>query len=302
MVFSKRAMIALLVETREKITTETGGVFLGKYFKGVWYVVETIDPGPKAIFKTAYFEYDQDYINHLINKISRLYNHQLDLVGLWHRHPGSLDTFSMTDDGTNTKYAEMDVNGAISGLVNIDPEFRLTMYHVSLPLHYDKIDWEVNDKLIPKEILNLKDDNECCSQMGLVYRQKTSKTNSFAEAFRNARKNRVISNIHNYLEKRTIANSKPLDARGFEGELPVEEILESIESDLDFMQENKIDFVVKIGEDGLLNLEIREGNDSIMFAFGKNDETIVFIYNEITFKYVEGLFERASVSERRCLK
>ena len=75
-VFSKRAMTALLVETREKITTETGGVFLGKYESGVWYIVETIDPGPNSIFKPAYFEYDQDYINHLINKVSRLYKNQ----------------------------------------------------------------------------------------------------------------------------------------------------------------------------------------------------------------------------------
>ena len=65
-VFSKRAMTALLVETREKITTETGGVFLGKYESGVWYIVETIDPGPNSIFKPAYFEYDQDYMENVM--------------------------------------------------------------------------------------------------------------------------------------------------------------------------------------------------------------------------------------------
>ena len=92
-VFSERAFTSILVETQEKIRTETGGVFLG-YRKGdVWYVIESIDPGPNSVFQPAYFEYDQDYINHLINKVSRLYSLQLDLIGLWHRHPGSYDSF-----------------------------------------------------------------------------------------------------------------------------------------------------------------------------------------------------------------
>ena len=43
-VFSERAFTSILVETQEKIRTETGGVFLG-YRKGdVWYVIESIDP------------------------------------------------------------------------------------------------------------------------------------------------------------------------------------------------------------------------------------------------------------------
>lgn len=110
-VFSERAFTSILVETQEKIRTETGGVFLG-YRKGdVWYVIESIDPGPNSVFQPAYFEYDQDYINHLINKVSRLYSLQLDLIGLWHRHPGSYDSFSGTDDGTNTKYLRAIENG-----------------------------------------------------------------------------------------------------------------------------------------------------------------------------------------------
>ena len=127
-VFSERAFTSILVETQEKIRTETGGVFLG-YRKGdVWYVIESIDPGPNSVFQPAYFEYDQDYINHLINKVSRLYSLQLDLIGLWHRHPGSYDSFSGTDDGTNTKYAELNEQGAISTLLHTIIMSALTTY------------------------------------------------------------------------------------------------------------------------------------------------------------------------------
>ena len=155
-VFSDRAFAAVMAETAEKIKTETGGLFLGSFENGVWYVIEAIDPGPKSIFEIAYFEYDQQYTQHLINKIANLYDKKLSLIGLWHRHPGSFDQFSSTDDGTNAKYARMRKEGAISALVNIDPKFRLTMYHVNQPCRYSIIEYDVGNYLIPDELLQYK--------------------------------------------------------------------------------------------------------------------------------------------------
>ena len=146
-IFSARAYAALLSEVLDEVQTETGGVLLGYWDDGVWQVVESVDPGPSSRFETAYFEYDQDYVNHLINKLSRIYEKQLDLIGLWHRHPGSFDRFSATDDETNLKYASLSKHGAVSALVNIDPHFRLTVYQVTAqPLRYEKIPYEVLDR------------------------------------------------------------------------------------------------------------------------------------------------------------
>lgn len=155
-IFSDRAFAAVMAETTEKIKTETGGLFLGLFEDNIWYVIEAIDPGPKSVFEVAYFEYDQQYTQHLINKIANLYDKKLTLIGLWHRHPGSFDHFSSTDDGTNSKYARMRTEGAISALVNIDPEFRLTMYHVSQPCKYSIIEYDVGNHLIPDELLKYK--------------------------------------------------------------------------------------------------------------------------------------------------
>jgi integrative and conjugative element protein (TIGR02256 family) len=138
-VLSERAMVSVLAEVKEKIATETGGVFLGHRKGQVWYVVESIDPGPRSVFREAYFEYDRDYIIHLMNKVARLYREPLDVLGLWHRHPGSMDQFSSVDAGTNSEFAAMHAEGAISALVNLDPEFRITMYEVQLPLQYRKV-------------------------------------------------------------------------------------------------------------------------------------------------------------------
>lgn len=146
-VFSARAYSSILSEVLDKVRTETGGVFLGYWENGVWQVVESIDPGPRSCFEVAYFEYDQDYVNHLINKVSRIYERQLDLIGLWHRHPGSLDRFSATDDGTNEQYAALSCHGAISALINIDPRFRLTVYQVdNNPLRYRQIPYRILER------------------------------------------------------------------------------------------------------------------------------------------------------------
>lgn len=164
-IFSERAYTALLSETKEKITTETGGIFLGYYENDTWYVVETIDPGPKSIFEVAYFEYDQKYVTHLINKIARMYRRNLSLLGLWHRHPGSFDIFSNTDDGTNRTYANLAPQGAISALVNIDPKFRLTVYHVPHNLKYKKIEYVVGDEYFPNGGLELLTKEELIKQI-----------------------------------------------------------------------------------------------------------------------------------------
>ncbi|MGE5370723.1 MAG: Mov34/MPN/PAD-1 family protein [Solirubrobacterales bacterium] len=150
-IFSNRAFSGILAETYGKVKTETGGILLGQYDSklSTWYVLEVLDPGPKSVFQPAYFEYDTPYVNHLANRVCKIYETNLTLVGLWHRHPGSFDSFSGTDDQTNREYALKNPRGAISCLVNIDPNFRLTAYHVSPKLQYTKIDYIVNDKLIP---------------------------------------------------------------------------------------------------------------------------------------------------------
>lgn len=159
-VFSNIAYSAMLAETHEKIKTETGGVFLGTYQDGVWYIVETLDPGPKSIFRQDYFEYDQPYTSHLINKRARLYKYPLTLIGLWHRHPGSFDIFSSTDDGTNANYAKLRPEGALSILVNLDPVFRLSVFHVGLnsagKARYTQLSYSVGDDKIPDEICEYK--------------------------------------------------------------------------------------------------------------------------------------------------
>ncbi len=165
-VFSNKAYNAIIRESFDKDPVETGGILLGHIFdNGVWIVMEVLPPGIKCIFERAYFEYDDAFVNYLAQSVANQYKIPLELLGLWHRHPGSMDVFSSTDDGTNTTFALQNPSGVISGLVNIDPQFRLTMYHMENPRNvvrqyarpnYERIDVEVGDDIIPEEYFQLR--------------------------------------------------------------------------------------------------------------------------------------------------
>lgn len=157
-VFTQRAFNAIITETIEKHPIETGGIFIGYILdNGVWVVVETIPPGYRTIHQRAYFEYDAEFVNYLSNTIALQYKGNLQVLGLWHRHPGCMDAFSTTDDETNLKFAKDRECGSISALVNCDPQMRLTMYHVDQHGRYQLMEWYVDDgEIIPEEFLELR--------------------------------------------------------------------------------------------------------------------------------------------------
>src|SRR5574344_1736035 len=164
-VFTNKAYNAIIRESFDKDPGETGGILLGHILdNGIWIVVEVLPPGINCIFKYAYFEYDDEFVNYLAQSVANQYDIPLELLGLWHRHPGSMDVFSSTDDGTNNTFACQNRQGVISGLVNIDPLFRLTMYHTEYCVDvemgkrakYERVDIAVGDDIIPKKYFQLK--------------------------------------------------------------------------------------------------------------------------------------------------
>ena len=163
---SDRSYRDILNETSQHPGTETGGVLIGECRQNKWFVVESIDPGPKAVLQHSYFEYDQAYVNHLSNKVRRRYAAPLRLLGLWHRHPGSFDRFSGTDDGTHRRYIQQCNGVVISGLVNIDPTFRITFYLVDgEPPRHQRTDYAVGDQHFPPDLLRTVDERTLMSRV-----------------------------------------------------------------------------------------------------------------------------------------
>jgi len=155
-IFSSDAFNTILTETYHKDPSETGGILLGNSENDEWYVIESIEPGPGSVFRTNYFEYDHAFVNYVAKARARRYLIPLRVLGLWHRHPGSYDRFSSTDDGTNLAFARLSVKGSISGLVNLDPSFRLSLFHFDDQLKYKKVPFLVSDKEIPGKYFSKK--------------------------------------------------------------------------------------------------------------------------------------------------
>jgi hypothetical protein len=150
---SDRAFAQIYSETLSKGNKETGGLLLGHFIDNAWHIIESSDPGYNGVFQHAYHESDEDYANHVCAILSRIYKYPLHFLGMWHRHPGSMDSFSGTDDVTNKKYAKSAGNGCISLLANKDPDFRLTAYYVDISensIPYTKVDLSIGDKLITR--------------------------------------------------------------------------------------------------------------------------------------------------------
>jgi hypothetical protein len=172
-VFSDKAYNAIVRETFEWEPVETGGILLGHILdNGCWIVIDVLPPGygegregDNVYHEYGYFEYNRKFVNYLAKSVAEQYDIPLELLGLWHRHPGSMDHFSGTDDGTNATFAQQNPQGTISGLINVDPQLRMTMYYLShddainrgrSPLNYQKVQVEVGSDLIPEEYFRLR--------------------------------------------------------------------------------------------------------------------------------------------------
>jgi integrative and conjugative element protein (TIGR02256 family) len=288
-IFSNRAHLAIITETSERIKTETGGIFLGCYENGTWYVIEAIDPGPNSIFHTAYFEYDKKYTTHLINKIARLYQSKLTLIGLWHRHPGSFDQFSTTDAGTNSDYAKLAPHGAVSVLVNIDPHFRITPYHVALPLLYTRIPYSVGDSLIPKHMMQLKDAEQFLRYIN-GYADK-SYSDRHAAIKPKADFVRLLDAVKPKFERVALCKE---DFRVEEAEKHRDLLIDSLLDDITYFTETR-GLALNVEQDkGALCLSHKGANNTIAranFTYIASKQKIVFSYDgDVCYVYTPGMF------------
>lgn len=173
-VISDRAYKQILSQTlavcdgNAKNGVETGGVLVGHFVDGLWYVVESIDQGVKTVNQKAYFEFDKEYVDHQVEYLSKLYKYPLTIVGIWHRHPGSMDYFSDTDDRTIAENVDMSRKGILSMLVNIDPAYRNTFYYCGKDGTYMKVPFVVGDEYFIKDLLEYADCMELSNKYGGV--------------------------------------------------------------------------------------------------------------------------------------
>jgi len=299
--FSDKAYLGILAETYEKIGTETGGIFLGKKDENNWYILETIDPGPNSIFQPAYFEYDTPYVTHLSNKISRLYKHGLELIGLWHRHPGNFSSFSSTDNGTNLRYAKLSTSGAISSLVNLVPDFQLKVFYVDVPLRYTEVEYKVGDQFIPTPIQELKSiDNFLLTRYDHAANHRrsqqysTRQVNSLQLDSRSENDKGCLGKLIHGFQSIGYSNKVDKNTREAENVLSRKEmILDMIDGEIDYLEaQGDYFYTMKMQDEGVIIFmqykhQMQEYPTKLEFVFGKkaNEASGFVIVDRKRYRY-----------------
>ena len=165
-VLSDRAYASIVSEAIKSGKNETGGVFLGVIYKSVWYIVECVDSGMATTNTRDYFQWDADYVNHLLEKYSMIYLFMVSGLGFWHLHPGSMDFFSMTDEIAIRSNLGNSRYGLLSMLVNKDPKLRMTFYYCWGET-MTRVKYDVGDEYFPAELLEYASPGKISEKMGI---------------------------------------------------------------------------------------------------------------------------------------
>ena len=164
-VISERAYAAIISEVLKNGRNETGGVLVGNIVNGVWYVIDSLDPGMETTNTQDFFQWDAMYVNHLVDTISLIYYYPVTILGFWHRHPGSMDFFSLTDEDTIRSNLEGARFGLVSMLVNLDPELRMTFYYCWEESLF-RVSYAVGDEYFPTELLKYATPSRIANNIG----------------------------------------------------------------------------------------------------------------------------------------
>lgn len=132
-VLSPLAWTLMISQSYLNDPNETGGALLGYRDGTTVHVTVALPPGPRSQASPVMLKYNEEFQNYVFGVITELMGQKAGLLGLWHRHPGSLDRFSGVDAVAHEQFGKVLNGGVISLLLNLDgPEGspRVTGYFV----------------------------------------------------------------------------------------------------------------------------------------------------------------------------
>jgi len=176
-----------------------------------------------------------------------------------------MDTFSSTDDGTNAEFAVLNDGITISAIVNVDPDFRLTLYTVEIdPLRYSKTRYETDDSKIPDEIRVIAFYKDIEKQINDLTRMEN---NPIRKLFQRRGKKSFRELIENQLTKSEKYKGKHI------------ELLMNDESDREFLIDNYIvDEILFCEDNGIPYIFDSSGENKVKLTIGKDDPDLKFSF------------------------
>lgn len=98
-VSSNRALAAMVSGIERFPDTENGGVLLGIEKEDRIYVVEAIEAGAESVREKGRLSFESSSIEHTLQVIMGLYEEELSIIGVWHKHNNECNPpFSTEDD------------------------------------------------------------------------------------------------------------------------------------------------------------------------------------------------------------
>ena len=175
------------------------GLRIGNNF----YFNMVADSGIKAKYSPTMVEKDHQYSDHLATRISEYQDFTKGEMTLaqFHRHLrylGSYDNFSPGDFPANISLARQ-YGGAISGLMLIDPEFRLRCWYIDENGNETEADIEINDKAVrdAMPLIDVKRLKETVERNEVAYREVRRVKNRPSTKSRT--KESILSKVSNVL-------------------------------------------------------------------------------------------------------
>ena len=176
--------------------------------------------------------------------------------------------------------------GAISALVNIDPLFRLTVYHVAQPCKYKVIDYEIGDAFIPNELLAYKSKEKLESIMSKSLGAQEIKTQQHMSL------RTFLKVIYPYLKKYKLEETE-IDESNDEKK-DTDFLINTIIEDIDYMIE-ECGIALTISTQGPYICLGDQTDDTIKIYFKRlnKSDMIIFSIREKCFKYSNSAIQNA---------
>lgn len=145
---SNRALAAMVSGIEKFPDTENGGILLGIRRNGEIAVVEAIEAGEGAIHERGKLSCDVKSVEYIANTVKGLYEEELEVVGIWHKHNHDYNpAFSTEDNLCHKEMCDSLKQDIISILFqkNKDDEYTMRVFRYCLNHQLIEEEFDVED-------------------------------------------------------------------------------------------------------------------------------------------------------------
>lgn len=145
---SNRSLAAMVSGVERFPDTENGGPLLGKVRNDEIDIIEAIEAGENAIHEKGKVSCDMKSVEYIANTVKGLYEEELEVVGIWHKHNHDYNPpFSTEDNLYHKEMSDLLKNDIISVLFqkNKDDEYTIRVFRYCLNHQLIEEEFDVED-------------------------------------------------------------------------------------------------------------------------------------------------------------